>query len=310
MLGSSGEFYGVKLTLTSHPSPSGTRYVRRTLFDSELLRVGHVVARPAADDCGEIERKESSVVVLPLAGVFAKHDGPRRQVVGTPNHAVFIAAGRPYRVSFPGAIGDECLTLWLSTEAQARALPALLGEDRSPADSLHPHVLLPAAAILARGLLWRRLRDGGFDPLDIEETCVGLLGSALDAARKAPARTRCRMPSQRRLRQVEAVREAIAVHPERRWTLGALSSLAGASPYHLGRVFREEVGATIHRYLTRARLALALKRVLDGERDLAAVAHDTGFSSHSHFTARFRALFGTTPNELRKIVIAPGAIAA
>lgn len=95
------------------------------------------------------------------------------------------------------------------------------------------------------------------------------------------------------------MKEAIAVQPERTWTLTALAELAGASRYHLARVFREEVGATLHRYLTHARLGAALHRVLDDE-DLTTVALESGFSSHSHFTARFRAVFGVTPSQLRR----------
>ena len=83
--------------------------LRRTLFDGELVQVGHVVARPSSSDYGEIERQRSNVLVLPLAGVFAKHDGPRRQVIATPNHAVFIAAGSPYRISYPAGIGDQLM---------------------------------------------------------------------------------------------------------------------------------------------------------------------------------------------------------
>ena len=125
-----------------------------------------------------------------------------------------------------------------------------------------------------------------------------------------PIRVLRRETAQRRSRQVERVKEAIGVEPQRRWTIGLLAALAGASAYHLARVFREEVGMTVHRYVTRARLVLALERVMDGERDLAAVALESGFTSHSHFTARFRGLFGLAPSELRKIVTAPAALVA
>src|SRR5688572_9954318 len=268
--------------------------VRRTLFESTALRIGHVRVRPAAGQ-SEIQQQSSSVVVLPLAGVFAKHDGPRREVIGTPNHAVFLHAGQPYRLSFPGMIGDECLTLWLSGEAQDRCAPS----------AVHPHALLPASALVGRSLLWHRLRRGEGDPLELEEFAFALLRIVLGAARKTGRARRVVRPERRR-RQVETVKEAIAVAPEHRWTLDALAQLAGASSYHLARVFHEEVGATIHRYLTRARLSAALGRVLDAD-DLAAIALDAGFTSHSHFTARFRRLFGVTPTELRRRASRAGA---
>ena len=277
--------------------------VRRTLFDNELLRVGHVVARPSSSECGEIERQSLNILVLPLAGVFAKHDGPRRHVIVTPNHAVFIAAGRPYRISYPAGIGDQCLTLWFSSAALTRVLPEAMSRDGFDSSTFASHALLPPAVMLARSLLWRRFVRGEWDPLEVEELGIGLLVSALRTARKerhdrssgAP-----HGPSDRRLRQVECVKEAISLHPERKWTLGELADLAYVSPCHLAHVFREEVGASVYRYVLRSRLAKALEAVLDTDTNLTAIALETGFASHSHFTARFRALFGLTPIELRR----------
>jgi AraC family transcriptional regulator len=271
-----------------------TRIRRRLLFESELLRIGHVLAHGSTDP-GELQRQDSNVVVLPVRGIFTKHDAPRRHVTGTPSHAVFIAADSPYRLSFPGRIGDECLTLFAPRELDFAAL--------------HPHALLCAEALIARGILWRRLAAGDYDPLDVEESGLSLLSTVMAAA-AAPSRVLKRETAQRRTRQVERVKEAVGVEPQRRWTIGQLAALAGASAYHLARVFREEVGMTVHRYVTRARLVLALERVMDGERDLAAVAVDSGFTSHSHFTARFHGLFGLAPSELRKIVTAPAGTAA
>src|SRR5262245_15382551 len=83
---------------------------RKTLFESETLHVGLYEVRPVSDACGEIERQSTNVVVLPFNGLFAKHEAPGRYVIGTPSHAVLVAADTPYRLSFPGAIGDRALT--------------------------------------------------------------------------------------------------------------------------------------------------------------------------------------------------------
>lgn len=285
--------------------------VRRTLFDSELLRVGHVVARPSSSECGEVERQVLNILVLPLAGVFAKHDGPRRHVIATPNHAVFIAAGSPYRISYPAGIGDQCLTLWFSSAALARVLPQAMSRDGFDSSAFASHALLPPAAMLARNLLWRQFVRGEWDPLEVEELGIGLFASALHAAckdRDGRSRSRPHGRSDRRLRQVECVKEAISLHPERKWTIGRLADLAYVSPYHLAHIFRAEVGLSVYRYVLRSRLAKALDAVLDDDTDLTAIAFETGFSSHSHFTARFRALFGLTPIELRRGA-SPGKIA-
>lgn len=273
--------------------------VRRTLFESELLRVGHVVARPSSAERSEVERQSLNVVVLPLAGVFAKHDGPRQHVIATPNHAVFIAAGAPYRISYPAGIGDRCLTLWFSGTALARALPQAILRDGFDLSAFESHALLAPEVMLARSLLWRRFVRGEWDPLEVEELSMGLLASALRAARKE-SRGRSRAGSDRRLRHVACVKEAIALHPERKWTLGELADLACVSACHLAHTFREEVGTSVYRYVVRSRLASALDAVLDDDTDLSTIALDAGFASHSHFTARFRALFGLAPVELRQ----------
>src|SRR5688500_9162353 len=112
---------------------------RRTLFDGGSLRVDHLLARPASSGCGEIERRDRNILVLPLAGVFAKHDSPREHVIATPNHAVFVAAGRPFRLSYPGAIGDCALALWFPRHDVDFSACA-------------PQTLLPPAAMLGRSL--------------------------------------------------------------------------------------------------------------------------------------------------------------
>jgi AraC-like DNA-binding protein len=281
---------------------STTQMVRRTLFDGALLRVGHVVARPSSPERGAIERQSVNVLVLPTAGVFAKHEGPRRHVIATSNHAVFISANSPYRLSFPACIGDQALVLEFSSAALARVLPQAMAGDGFDASAYASRALLAPSVMLARSLLFRRLARGDVDPLEAEELSIGLLVCALRAARKGTTGRSRAVPrnSGHRWRQVERVKEAISTCPERKWTLGDLADLACVSPFHLAHVFREEVGASVYRYVLRSRLARALGAVLDSDTDLTAVAMETGFASHSHFTARFRELFGLTPTDLRR----------
>jgi transcriptional regulator GlxA family with amidase domain len=73
----------------------------------------------------------------------------------------------------------------------------------------------------------------------------------------------------------------------------------GASPHHLSRVFRAEVGVPVGMYRRRLRLRAALERLAGGESDLARVAADTGFADHAHLTREARALVGLTPSALR-----------
>ena len=85
--------------------------IRKTLLAGAALQIGSFSARPLSDACGDIERQNSNAVVLPVSGLFSKHDAPGRHVIGTPSHAVLFAAHMPYRIGFPGAIGDRALIL-------------------------------------------------------------------------------------------------------------------------------------------------------------------------------------------------------
>jgi AraC-like DNA-binding protein len=75
---------------------------------------------------------------------------------------------------------------------------------------------------------------------------------------------------------------------------------ACASPDHLTRIFRRETGSTLHGYLVRLRLAVALDAVIETEVDLTELAFDLGFASHSHLTYAFRRRYGVPPGAVRR----------
>jgi AraC-like DNA-binding protein len=266
---------------------------RKTLFESQNLEIGLFQARGVSDRCSDVERQDRNAVVLPLAGVFAKHDAPGRQVIGTPSHAVFVAAEVPYRVSFPGGIGDRALVLRFGNELAPEHV------DRSGDAALASNGLLPAPAMMLRNLLGVRLSQGATDGFEIETIGLDLLNVSFDAMRKEKPDVRPAALT-RRTRAMERVKEAIAVAPSHKWNVARLAKLANLSPFHLCHIFRQMAGTSIYGYVLQERLAHALDAVLDGGDDLTTVALDAGFASHSHFTARFRGFFGCTPAALRR----------
>lgn len=291
------------------PEPQRENFVvNSTLFDGELLQIGYVEVRPARSAPGDIEHAQRHVLALPLAGLFAKHDGPRRAVLATPGHALLIEAGRPYRLSFPGCRGDRCLVLRLTSEGLSRAMPEVQSGDGFDAAAFAPHAPLPSDVMLARSRLFSRLRRGDLEPLEAEEDGLRLLAAALAAARRQPLRGRtASTDGARRVRHVQRTQEAVWTNPEQPWSLAALAAQASVSASHLAHAFRAETGSTVYGYVLRSRLARALDAVLDSDAALTAIALDTGFSSHSHFTARFRAYFGHTPVALRQAATAGSA---
>lgn len=280
----------------------------QTLFDSELLNIRHAVARPSAAPVSDLEHARADLLLLPVAGLFAWHHSPTHHFLANSNHALFFSHGQPYRISFPGDIGDESLVLRFSPPALARLLADMAGTQDLRSPGLDAYCLLAPATVLERELLQRHLLRGAPDPLAIEEIAVSLLAASVRAAHRDHRRKdRARHAStvSRRQRQVEAVKELISLHPSHEWTLGELAREAAVSPYHLARVFREEVGVPVHQYLLRTRIGKALRAMRAGETDLSGIAIEAGFSHHSHFTSSFRELFGVTPSHFRDKALRP-----
>lgn len=263
---------------------------RKTLLVGEALQVGLFHAQPSTDACGDIERQSSNAVALPVTGLFSKHDAPGRYVIGTPSHAVFFAADMPYRIGFPGAVGDRALILRFGEGCVA-------DQPRSGGD-LGSYGLLSADAMMLRNLLWARLQRSEADTFGGEALGFDLLSMSLGSMRAGISPPR-RSALERRRHAVERVKEAIGAAPADKWSVARLAKVASLSPFHLCHVFRAIVGTSIYDYVLQERLAHSLEPVLDGG-DLTAIALDAGFASHSHFTARFRGFFGVTPTALRR----------
>ncbi|NTG30068.1 helix-turn-helix transcriptional regulator [Agrobacterium rhizogenes] len=79
-----------------------------------------------------------------------------------------------------------------------------------------------------------------------------------------------------------------------------LAGIAGLSPSHFLRAFRQTSGLAPHQYLLARRLALAERLVMTTDLPFAAVAQSAGFSSNSHMTAIMKRTRGFTPMDLRR----------
>lgn len=103
-------------------------------------------------------------------------------------------------------------------------------------------------------------------------------------------------------RKVERAREYLASDPSSDASLLEIARAVAVSPFHLARCFKRDNGIGLHGYRTRLRMGLALASLGDGADDLTRLALDLGFSSHSHFTAAFRAHFGVAPSRARVLL--------
>ena len=259
-------------------------------LQTSLVEVTSVVCGSPSAPAGGEEWNDLPQVVLPRRGVFMLHRD-RESALADPVSALVFGADQHYRVSHPVDGGDECLTLMFRPELHEDALGSLGGS----AGLVSPRTQL-GAAVLASAI-----GRADADVLACEEAALIVLERlASDLGGGGKPRL-----SERQRKRADDVRALLADKPDRRWSLGQIGHAVHCSPFHLARQFRLATGETLSRYLLRLRLAAALQRMAGGERDLARVATELGFSHHSHFTARFRSVFGCAPSCARRALVGP-----
>ena len=81
--------------------------------------------------------------------------------------------------------------------------------------------------------------------------------------------------------------------------LSELAAELKVPPVRLARAFRARHGLSVGEYGRRLRVEWAAAEIAGGERSLAEIAVEAGFSDQSHFTRLFRRHIGTTPGRFR-----------
>ena len=207
-------------------------------------------------------------------------------VLHNPRHAY-----RRFRVD---RRGDHCEWMSVDPELLLGANPRLGRDPRRP--FAVPYVPLDRRAAALVRLVARHVREWTPpDELWVEETLLEILGRLAPSAE--PRRTGA---TPRHDRVVRGVRELLSSRPEQPWTVTSIAKVVGVSAFHACRVFRRRTGYTLHGYLTEQRLRRGLVLIEEGQTDLRVIAAALGFSSHSQFTAHFRAAFGVTPSQFRR----------
>lgn len=162
--------------------------------------------------------------------------------------------------------------------------------------------LNPGPIVLPMRLLVARLRAGNADPLAVEEDVHRILA----AVGRGPS-----LETGRHRRDVvEDAKAALATKALERAPLRDLARHLDVTPAHLVRAFRRGTGETLHAYRDALRLARGLESLEEGDESLAQAGLAAGFSSHAHFSRRFRARFGAPPSAVRGQFAAAGRLAA
>lgn len=267
-----------------------------SLLKSQTVAIRETYCQGSCRHQSAEEWTKTTQLVFPYRGVYVRHLGDD-QAVAEANQVLFFNANEGYRISHPVAGGDASLTLVIS-ESQLRELaPRAFLRGGARLAFRQQRLRIDARGQVLVALLRHSLRHGIAETLQAESLALTLVQRAL-----GPRTSHAAGASFARQRLVDRVKLVLASDLARRWTLADIAAEMRCSPVYLTQVFQQVEGLPLYRYQLRLRLARALDLVAQYD-DLTTLGLDLGFSSHSHFSAAFRAAYGCSPSEFRQSAV-------
>ncbi len=85
-------------------------------------------------------------------------------------------------------------------------------------------------------------------------------------------------------------------------SLDQIAEIAGVSSGHLGEIFKERTGVTIHQYLTKLRIEQARTLLAETELSITEICHRAGFEDSGYMTRVFKRVTGMSPRAYRQTI--------
>lgn len=256
-------------------------------------------------EMSEEKRELWHVIGFVHSGAFVLHTRGRSALIDS-TAILLYNPGAPYRSEHPFGCGDHGSAIAVRQEAllDVMAHHDPTAEERPHSVFLQAYAHGLSRAYLRQRLLVRRLQGKEpQEPMALEAAVLGILGEVAAGCSRmqdGPALRR-RDPDRARRDYVEDAKALLQRRFRERLRLDDLGRALHVSTYHLCRIFKEETGVPIHRYLNRLRLREALGILATGAVDLTDLALSLGFASHSHFSNAFRKEFGISPRDARRL---------
>lgn len=267
--------------------------VDRLLVQTPLAAVGEFRCPPTHPRFGNTGPIRNYCFVFPRTSSAIEHDSGER-FIGDQTRAALYNAGQHYQRECVSPEGDWSDYFVISERVLREAVASRQGR-HADAQRLFSRTWTPVPADLyfRQRRVFRATRAAHIDAFELESAVMGLLDDVLVCEGATAAGG---PPSQMRL--VERTQALLARRYADPLTLHDVADEMDVSPFHLCRVFRRCTGQSLHQYRDQLRLRAALGR-LEADEDLTRIALDSGYSSHSHFTASFRRAFGVAPSRVR-----------
>jgi AraC-like DNA-binding protein len=265
------------------------------LLNTRTVRINNVICCGECRQKGAEECSHATHLVFPYRGIFVRHLG-RGDAVAEANQVLLFNHAEDYRISHPVAGGDACLSLTIDEPLLRELAPKAQLRDGGRVAFHRQRLRIDPRAQALVALLRHSLSRKVAEALEAETLALTLVRRALGERTSHAAGA-----SQGRQKLVDRAKLALASDPARRWTLAEIAVEVGVSPVYLTQVFQQVEAMPLYRYQLRLRLARALD-LLGQYDDLTSLGLDLGFSSHSHFSAAFRQVYGRTPAEFQRAI--------
>jgi AraC family transcriptional regulator len=240
-------------------------------------------------------------IVLVRRGAFQRTAACGRTVADR-TVASFWSADEEFRIRHLDTKPDRCTIFRLSHSSLGQLLETIAPDlnDLAVLRFQRPHVALSSNLYL-RHLQLLQMIDAGEEPLALEETASELAECLIAASTRRTHGSFTRDAARATAAEYSArVRELVTRRFLEPLSLAQIAREVCCSPFHLSRMVVAAEGIRIHQLIMQLRLRESLHRLFDTRDSIAVIAIETGFSSHSHFSAAFRRAFGMTPHEVRK----------
>jgi AraC-like DNA-binding protein len=278
--------------------------IERVIFETPAIKVGVLRCPEHHPNFKDPRPTENYVLVFPRSCVSVRRSDDI-QFVTDPSMVAFWNRNQEYSrkaLSPDGANAD-----WFALRHDI-VLDAVRSIDPRVEDNpdrpfriamahCDPHVYL-----LQRRLILDLLSAEPIPQLAMEEAVLDILSKNVESAYRQWGRDlEFIEPFSQSLQEeiVYRAEEYIGRHFRESRSITDIAKEAGASPFHLCRLFRRHRKVALHARCNELRLRTALELVMDTTIDLTEVSLASGFSSHSHFTWAFKRQFGITPSAIR-----------
>lgn len=102
---------------------------------------------------------------------------------------------------------------------------------------------------------------------------------------------------------VKKVIDYIEQNIEKEISLDNISKSIGYSKFHLNRVFAEQAGITIYKYLQNRRLTIAAEKLVKTDKSITQIAYEAGYDTQQSFSFAFKQVYLYPPKTYRNIGI-------